>query len=215
MVTLIDALSGTTGQLATTQDLYEKKAFLVIGADLALEHPFLSFQIRASFRHHAAHIYTITADKVREEDYAVRSIHKPAGQEIDALEDLRASLAAEPELVILFSDSVKGDAVRKLVEFGQSLGIPVKYSALVDYSNSRGAIDMGLVPELLPGYQPSGKPGLSVKEMLASQTIEALWVVGANPLKNATLASKKTFVVVSPTVPAKCNVSRGQFPPSA
>ena len=55
--------------------------------------------------------------------------------------------------MILFNDSVKGDDVRKLVAFGQSLGIPVKYCPLVDYSNSRGAIDMGLVPELLPGYQ--------------------------------------------------------------
>ena len=196
VVTLIDALSGTTGQLATTQDLYEKKAFLVIGTDLALEHPFLSFQIRASHRHHEAHVYTITAEKVREDNYAVRAIRKPAGQEIDALEELRTALAVEPELVIIFSDSVKGDAVRKLVEFGQSLGTAVKYCALVDYSNSRGAIDMGVVPELLPGYQPSGKPGLSAQEMLASQTLEALWVVGANPLKDAAMASKKTFVVV-------------------
>ena len=82
------------------------------------------------------------------------------------------------------------------MEFGQSLGNAVKYCALVDYSNSRGAIDMGLVPELLPGYQPSGAKGLSVKDMLASQTLEALWVVGANPLKSAPMASKKTFVVV-------------------
>src|ERR1035437_3851220 len=88
VVTLIDALSGGTGQLATTQDLYEKKAFLVIGTDLALEHPFLSFQIRASHRHHEAHVYTITAEKVREDNYAVRAIRKPAGQEIEALEDL-------------------------------------------------------------------------------------------------------------------------------
>ena len=196
VVTLIDALSGTTGQLATTQDLYDKKAFLVIGADLALEHPFLSFQIRASYRHHAAHIYTITAAEVREDHYAVQAIRKPAGLEIDALEGLRAALAAEPELVILFGDSIKGDAVRKLVAFAQSLGTAVKYCALVDYSNSRGAIDMGLVPELLPGFQPSGAKGLSVHEMLASQIIEALWVVGANPLKSAPMASKKTFVVV-------------------
>ena len=196
VVTLIDALSGTTGQLATTQDLYEKKAFLVIGTDLALEHPFLSFQIRASHRHHEARVYTITEEKVREDNYAVRAIRKPAGQEIEALEELRAALAAEPELVILFSDSVKGDAVRKLVEFGQSLGNAVKYCALVDYSNSRGAIDMGVVPELLPGYQASGKPGLTAQEMLASQTLEALWVVGANPLKSGPMASKKTFVVV-------------------
>jgi NADH-quinone oxidoreductase subunit G len=196
VVTLIDALSGTTGQLATTQDLYDKKAFLIIGADLALEHPFLSFQIRASFRHHAAHVFTVTAGPVREDDYAVSQTRKAASQELEALEGLRAALAAEPELVVLFGDSVKGDAVRKLVAFGQSLGNSVKYCALVDYSNSRGAIDMGLVPELLPGYQPSGTTGLSMQEMLASQTIEALWVVGANPLKSSAMASKKTFVVV-------------------
>jgi NADH-quinone oxidoreductase subunit G len=196
VVTLIDALSGTTGQLATTQDLYEKKAFLVIGADLALEHPFLSFQIRASYRHHNAHIYTITAEPVREDHYATRAIRKPAGQELDVLEDLRAALAAEPELVIVFGDSVKGEAVRQLVAFGQSLGIDVKYCALVDYSNSRGAIDMGLVPELQPGFHPTGRKGLSIQEMLTSQTLDALWVVGANPLKSAPMVSKKTFVVV-------------------
>lgn len=197
VVTLIDALSGVeNAALATTDDLYQKKAFLVIGADLSLEHPFVSYQIRASFRHHAAHVYTVTAAKVREDDYAVRSVRKAAGQELDALEDLRASLAAEPELVVVFGDSVKGDAVRRLVEFGRSLGIPVRYLALVDYSNSRGAVDMGLTPELLPGYQPSGRAGLSVAEMLAAQKLDALWVVGANPLKSASLAAKNAFVVV-------------------
>ena len=35
VVTLVDALSGTNGALATTQDLYDRKAFLIIGADLA------------------------------------------------------------------------------------------------------------------------------------------------------------------------------------
>ncbi len=44
--------------------------------------------------------------------------------------------------------------MRKLVAFGDSLGIPVKYVCLVDYSNSRGASDMGLLPDLGPGYQP-------------------------------------------------------------
>src|SRR5437016_6174385 len=60
VTTLVDALSGTTGQLATTADLYERKAFLIIGADLAIEQPFLSFQIRANHRHHAAHVYVVT-----------------------------------------------------------------------------------------------------------------------------------------------------------
>ncbi|HVW08738.1 MAG TPA: NADH-quinone oxidoreductase subunit NuoG [Bryobacteraceae bacterium] len=196
VVTLVDALSGTSGQLATTQDLADRKAFLILGCDLALEHPFLAFQIRTGHRLHGAKIYTVSPMEVREDKYAARAIRKPQGQELEALEELRSALAAEPELVIVFSDSVKGEGIRRLVEFGQSLGIPVKYCPLVDYSNSRGAIDMGLVPELLPGYHPSNANGLTVREMLASDSLEALWIVGANPLKDEPMASKKTFVVV-------------------
>jgi NADH-quinone oxidoreductase subunit G len=196
VVTLIDALSGTTGALATTQDLYERKAFLIIGADLAIEQPFVAFQIRANQRHHAAHVYAVTPHSVREDAMATRSIRKGAGSELEALPELRDALAAESELVILFNDSVKGDDVRKLVEFGQSLGIPVKYCALLDYSNSRGAIDMGLVPELLPGYHAAGAAGLNVREMTSAAGLDALWVIGANPLKEGPLAASKAFVVV-------------------
>ncbi len=196
VTTLIDALSGTTAALATSTDLYERKAFLVIGANLALEQPFVAFQLRANHRHHGAHVYTITPAAVREDSYAVKSLRKPAGSELEGLEELRAALASEPELVILFNDAVKDADVRQLVAFGQSLGIPVKYCALVDYSNSRGAIDMGLVPELLPGFQAAENPGLTVAEMLAATDLDALFVVGANPLKMATLNSTRAFVVV-------------------
>ena len=196
VVTLIDALSGSGASLASAEDLYERKAFLVIGADLALEHPFVAFQIRANQRHHEAHVYAITPGAVREDKHASKSIRRPKGAELEALPELRGALAAEPELVILFNDSVKGDGIRQLVEFGKSLGIPVKYIPLVDYSNSRGAIDMGLVPELLPGYQASGAAGLTVREMMAAEDLDAVWVIGANPLKEGPLASKKAFVVV-------------------
>jgi NADH-quinone oxidoreductase subunit G len=196
VVTLVDSLSGTSGSLATTQDLYERKAFLIIGADLAVEQPFIAFQIRANQRHHGAHVYVVTPNAVREDAHAAKSIRKVTGTELEALPELRAALEAEPELVILFNDSVKGGAVRQLVNFGQSLGTAVKYCPLVDYSNSRGAIDMGLVPELLPGYQASGAPGLTVREMLSDADLDALWVVGANPLKEGPLASKEAFVVV-------------------
>jgi NADH-quinone oxidoreductase subunit G len=194
--TLIDALSGTTGALATSTDLYERKAFLVIGADLAIEQPFVAFQIRANQRHHDSHVYVVTPNAVREDANAKKSVRKPKGEELGALEDFRSALAAEAELVIVFNDSVKGESVRKLVSFGQSLGIPVRYCALVDYSNSRGAIDMGLTPELLPGYQASNTPGMTVEEMRAIEHIDALWVVGANPLKSGPLKSQFAFVVV-------------------
>jgi len=36
-------------EVATVADLYERKAILVLGADLALEHPLLSFQVRAMY----------------------------------------------------------------------------------------------------------------------------------------------------------------------
>ena len=187
IVTLLDALSGQSrdpqaadGSLATVADLYDRKAFLILGADLALEHPLLSFQIRANYRHHQAHIYVATAGPVREDAYSTVSI-RASGP--GALEQLRDKLKAEPELVILFDDSFKGADITKLVEFGRSLGIPVKYICLVDYSNSRGAVDMGVTPELLPGYKPSGQAGMRVDEMAAAG-LSALWVVGANPLKN-------------------------------
>ena len=188
VVTLLDALAGGTGQLATVADLYECKAILVVGADLALEHPLLSFQIRANYRHHQARIYVATPRPVREDNYAAAVVR---GADYASLGE---RLKAEPELAVLFDDSIKGDDVRKLVEFGESLGIPVKYVCLVDYANSRGALDMGVTPELLPGYQPSGQPGMRLDEMIAAD-LDVLWVVGANPLKNGA-ARKAGFLVV-------------------
>ena len=73
-MTLLDALSGKTGKLATMADLYERKAVLVLGSDLALEHPLLSFQIRANYRHHQAHVYAVTPGPVREDKYSVQSV---------------------------------------------------------------------------------------------------------------------------------------------
>ena len=195
VVTLLDAVSGSKDALATTRDLYEMKAVLIVGADLALEHPFLSFQIRANYRHHQAHVYAVTAKPVREDHYAAAALRAEPGAELAAVESLREKLKGEPELVILYGDAIKGEAVRKLAAFGASLGIPVRYVPLVDYANSRGAVDMGLMPELLPGFVPSGKPGMMIDEMLAAD-LDVLWVVGANPMKNAAPGGKKGFVVV-------------------
>jgi NADH-quinone oxidoreductase subunit G len=188
VLTLLDALSGKNSKLATVADLYERKAILVLGADLALEHPMLSYQVRANYRHHQARVYVVTPQAVREDKYAVASVR---GRDYESLRD---KLKAEPELVILFNDSYKGDDLRKLVDFAESLGIPVKFICLVDYANSRGAVDMGLTPELLPGYEPSGQPGMHVDEMIVAD-LSALWVIGANPFKGA-VKRKADFLVV-------------------
>ena len=196
LTTLLDAISGNTTALATVADLYNAKATLVVGTDLSEQHPLLAFKIRANFRHHAAHTYTVSSGPVRERKYAVAGVIAKSGEEMTAVESLRAQLSKEPELVIVFGDAIKGDAVRKLVAFGDSLAIPVKYVCLVDYSNSRGAVDMGLMPGLLPGFQIDSSKGLAIHEILATADLDVLWVIGANPLKNAALAAETAFVVV-------------------
>ncbi len=199
VATLLDALQGRAGALATTGDLLTSKAALVIDSDLAQEQPFLAFQLRSNWRLNKGHVYAITPGPVREDNYAT-TVRAELGREFHYLDLLRDRLAAEPELVILFGAAIKGDDVRRLVAFGDSLGIPVKYVALVDYSNSRGASDMGLLPDLLPGYRPASEaglePGLDYDEILAANDLNALWVVGANPLSRQPIASQEAFVVV-------------------
>ena len=189
VVSLMAALAGRPGALATTADLYTSKAVLIVGADLSQQHPFLAFQVRANWRHHRAAVYVVERGPTREDANAKRGVTTAAGEELGGLEQLRAELAAEPELVIVFGDTVRGSGVRDLVAFGDSLGIPVKYVCLVDYSNSRGAQDWGLLP---------GPGGMNLDQMLAAEDLDALWVVGANPLKNGrTLAAANAFVVVN------------------
>jgi NADH-quinone oxidoreductase subunit G len=169
---------------------------LVIGSDLSQQHPLLAYQLRANWRHHQAAIYTVTQGPVRERKYSKIARIAEADRQLDEVELLRTELAANGELVILFGQTIKGDAIRRLVAFGDSLGIPVKYVCLVDYSNSRGASDMGLRPDLGPGYHAVSPAGLNLPEMLAATDLDVLWVVGANPLAEAPLASTGAFVVV-------------------
>jgi NADH-quinone oxidoreductase subunit G len=199
VATLINALPPGANDLATTADLYNRKAALIIASDLAQEQPFLAFQLRANWRHHKAHVYAVTPGPVREDNYAMTARADP-GQDFVVLESMRERLAAEPELVILFGDAIKGEAVRRLVAFGNSLNIPVKYVCRLDYSNSRGASDMGLLPDFLPGYRSVAEaglePGLNYEQILSATDLDALWIVGGNPLASHSLAASNAFLVV-------------------
>jgi NADH-quinone oxidoreductase subunit G len=86
---------------------------------------------------------------------------------------------------------------------------------LGDYANSRGAADMGLYPDFLPGYMPVGHaqfteeygeipqtPGMNINDMFAAAKqgkLRALYIVGANPMDDYhvdPVALQNTFVVV-------------------
>src|SRR5262249_19116077 len=90
-----------------------------------------------------------------------------------------------------------------------------KLVCLADYANSRGASDMGLYPDLLPGYVPLSDgarfrdewgdlpgAGLSLPDMVkaaAAGNLKALYVVGSNPVSRFEIdpfALSKTFLVV-------------------
>ena len=70
---------------------------------------------------------------------------------------------------------------------------------LFEDANSLGARDMGLLPDALPGYQPTKEVGKSYAEMLSSPQIKALFVMGANParhLPTPEMPSSLEFIVV-------------------
>jgi NADH-quinone oxidoreductase subunit G len=96
--------------------------------------------------------------------------------------------------VIVFGCEIRGADVKKLVAFGDTLPGKTKYAALADNNNSRGAVDMGVVPGLGPGYT-AAEAGKSLDEILAGG-FEALYVVGANPGRRRHLTAGKQFLVV-------------------
>lgn len=91
-------------------------------------------------------------------------------------------------------------------------GKRTRFVALSDAANSRGAADMGLLPDRLPGYASvrneqaraifgglwqaslAENPGLDAPAMLAaavSGKLKALYVVGANPAKSLQLSESQ------------------------
>jgi NADH-quinone oxidoreductase subunit G len=67
---------------------------------------------------------------------------------------------------------------------------------LFEDANSLGARDMGLLPDVLPGYQSAPETGLAYDAMLKSGDIRALLVMGANPLRHSMLPPNLDFLVV-------------------
>ena len=133
------------------------------------------------------------------------------------LHALRDALAGENDLVVLFGAAIQGPALAPLRKFAQvraALGKRTRFMALGDYANSRGAADMGVLPDFLPGYGPVslgdarelyGKlwgatlpegRGLDSRAMVDAAVagkLKALYVVGANPAKKTNLVGSQRF----------------------
>ena len=223
---------------ASMADVFTAPAMLLIGNDPTEQHPLLAWQIRNNVRLHKARLYVVNSSAIKLRRQAASFAQIPAGSEAkvaaflagddsavdgvaadsfnkDAWTGLREKLRGEEKLVIVFGSELRGDAIASLVKFGSAIS-GAKFVCLGDYANSRGAADMGLYPDLLPGYHPiagnsafhqewGGIPqsaGLDLNGMLEAGKagkLKGLYVVGSNPIGRLQIdpfAFSKSFVVV-------------------
>ena len=218
---LITALGDRAADsLLTMEQLYQSKAVLVIGNDPSNQNPLVAWQIRSGIRHFGAKLFLINANDIKLKRKARQFVKVAKGQEaavlkwlaheegqlapelVEQLVQLKAALEAESDVAIVFGAELSGSAIATLAAFGSKLSGKTRYMALGDYSNSRGAADMGLLPDRFPGYAHvddanaresfekllgcvlSSKPGLTAPQMVEaaqSGNLKALYVVGANP----------------------------------
>jgi NADH-quinone oxidoreductase subunit G len=238
---LAAALRGKADATASMADVLTAPAILLIGNDPTEQHPLLAWQIRNNVRLHRAKLYVVNSKSIKLRRQAIRFVEIPAGAEGEVaallaggenaagmspsslldkdksfeIGALRTELQREEKLIVIFGSEVTGSAVADLVKFGSALS-GAKFISLADYANSRGAADMGLYPDLLPGYHPTSgnstfheewgeipqAAGLDLQGMVdagKAGKLKGLLVVGSNPVGRLQIdpfAFSKSFVVV-------------------
>jgi len=235
---LAAALHGKSDATASMRDVFNAPAILLIDNNPTEQHPLLAWQIRNNVRLHRAKLYVINSQPIKLRRQAASFAEVPAGSEsklaaflagddsaADAIATaktnrgawiaLRDTLRGEQGLIIAFGSEIRGNDVAALVKFASA--IPgAKFICLSDCANSRGAADMGLYPDLLPGYYPVSDAkhfeqewgplptpaGLTLPEMAESAKagkLKALYVVGSNPIARFRIdpfVFAKSFIVV-------------------
>ena len=230
-VTFARALAGQKNRAASLRDTGTAPAILLLGNDPTEQHPMLAWNLRTNVRLNRARIYIVNhADiklkrqakaflQIPENGYAA-AVNYLAGNDSalpanESAAAFREAIRAEQELLIVFGSEFRGSDIEALVAFGLSRP-NTRFACLGDYANSRGAADMGLLPDLLPGYIPVTDPGIFAVEYASLPKapgldlvamfdaagrgdLKALYIVGSNPVDRYGLdpaALKDAFVIV-------------------
>jgi NADH-quinone oxidoreductase subunit G len=209
------------GKTASLRDIASAPAILLVGGNPTEEHPLLAWLLRTNVRLNRARLYIANSTRIKLDRQAKAVQHLPADGYKDLADFLNAgksdfskAILAEESLIVLFGQEFRGKTLEDFVAWGLKRG-NISFAYLGDYSNSRGAADMGLFPDLLPGYVPVASPGAfaeypnlpstpgktmpQLMQAAAKGELGALLVVGANPvssLKVDPAALQNTFVVV-------------------
>jgi NADH-quinone oxidoreductase subunit G len=217
------ALAGQNGKAASLRETATAPAILLVGGNPTEEHPLLAWNLRTNVRLNRARLYVANTKTIKLKRQSKGSLLLPADgypalptylDESDS--DFAKAVRAEESLLVVFGQECSGAQVTKLVAWGLKRD-GVRFAYLGDYANSRGAADMGVLPDLLPGYVPvtaagafaaeypglPATPGKTLAKMMdaaAKGELGALLVVGADPaakLGADKTALKNAYVIVA------------------
>jgi len=221
-VTFARAMAGSEGKAAGLREVGTACAILLVGGNPTEEHPLLAWQLRTNVRLNKARLYVVNHQtiKLERQAKAVQGVPPNGYRDLTTLldnnqNDFAKAVMAEVSLLIVFGQEFRGEQIEALVAWGLKRG-NVRFAYLGDSANSRGAADMGLLPDLLPGYVPVSAPGAFTQEYQGMSTksgktapemleaagkgqLGAMLVVGDNPVKRLGIspdALKNTFLVV-------------------
>jgi len=215
------ALSGHPGKTASLRDIASACAILLVGGNPTDEHPLLAWLLRTNVRLNRARLYVANSQAIKLNRQAKAKLDLKPGDHAKLTSILDSgqtefskAILAEESLIVIFGEEFRGEAVDNLIAWGIKRN-NTHFAYLGDHSNSRGAADMGLFPDLLPSYVPvtapgafaeypnlPAAPGNSLPQMLdaaAAGDLGALLVVGANPVSHAKLdpaVFQHTFLIV-------------------
>ena len=223
--TFARAIAGQSNRAASLRDIANAPAVLLVGGNATEEHPLLAWEIRTNVRLNRARLYVANTQRIKLERQAKASLCLPAdgyaklagylaGSDASISDTaFRDALLAEESLMVVIASELAGESLESLIAWGMKRE-KVRFAFLGDHANSRGAADMGLLPDLLPGYVPvsdhagsfaseyAGMPtekGKTLAEMMNGAAAGALLVVGANPAAKHGVDPTRledTFVVI-------------------
>jgi NADH-quinone oxidoreductase subunit G len=232
-VTFAQALAGQKGRTASIRDTQNFPAVLIVAGDPTNQAPGTAWNLRTDVRLNKARLYVANTDEIKLRRQAKAFLQvapfgygslagyltgdaasaSNAAADTQALATFRDAVKAEEKLLILIGSELRGADLKRLIDFGLTLP-GAKFALLSDYTNSHGAADMGLLPDMLPGYVPVSNPGpfaeqnaptapgldmLEIFEAAGRGELSALYVVNSNPIARYNVDPaflKDTFVIV-------------------
>jgi NADH-quinone oxidoreductase subunit G len=242
-VAFAQAIGTAPTRAASLRDTLTAKGVLVLGGDPTTQAPATAWNLRTNVRLNGARLYIANTAEIKLRRQAKAFLRVPEfgysalaallsgdpaaaaqlttpGNDVEAVHTFLSALRAEESVLVLLGPEFRGNDLRRIVQFGLTLPNR-KFALLSDYVNSRGAADMGLLPDLLPGYNPIGPidsnnpasraaveyaapttPGLDMLEIFdaaAKGNLSALYVVNSDPVARFGVDAttlKNTFVVV-------------------